>query len=36
MWCFDAPIDENRPLHEHIMALWNTIPPNIPYLRAMK
>ncbi len=36
MWCFEPPIDETRPLHEHIMALWNAVRPNILYLRALK
>jgi len=36
VWIFDAPIDRERPLHEHIMALWDAVRSQIPYLRELK
>jgi hypothetical protein len=36
MWSYDAPIDGRRPLHEHFLALWEAIRPQIPYLRKLK
>ena len=36
IWIYDAPIDRERPLHEHIMALWDAVCPQIPYLRELK
>jgi hypothetical protein len=29
-------VDKTRPLHEHIMALWDAVRPHIPYLRDLK
>ena len=36
IWIYDAPIDRERPLYEHIMALWDAVRPQIPYLRELK
>jgi len=36
IWIYQAPIDKERPLDEHIMALWNAVRPHIPYLRELK
>ena len=36
MWSYTAPVDRERPLEEHIMALWDAIRPQIPYLRDLK
>lgn len=36
MWLYEPPIDATRPLHEHIMALWDAVRPHIPYLRDLK
>jgi len=36
MWSFKPPIDEGRPLQEHIMAVWNAVRPHTAYLRALK
>jgi hypothetical protein len=35
-WHYTAPVDRERPLHEHIMALWDAVRPHIPYLRGLK
>lgn len=36
MWAYSAPVDRERPLEEHIMALWDAIRTHIPYLRDLK
>lgn len=36
MWSFMPPIEEDRPLDEHILAVWSAVRSNIPYLRALK
>ena len=36
MWAYRAPVDETRPLDEHIMAIWDAVRPSIPYLRKLK
>lgn len=36
MWLYTAPVARERPLEEHIMALWDTVRPHIPYLRDLK
>ena len=36
IWIYEAPVDRERPLHEHIMALWDAVRPQIPYLRELK
>jgi hypothetical protein len=36
MWSYKVPIDSERPLEEHIMALWNGIRPHIPYLQDLQ
>ena len=35
-WHYKAPVDSERPLDEHIMAIWNAIRPHVPYLRDLK
>jgi hypothetical protein len=35
-WLYRAPVDENRPLEEHIMALWDQLRPHMAYLKALK
>jgi hypothetical protein len=35
-WVYQAPVAKERPLDEHIMALWDAIRPQIPYLRDIK
>ena len=36
MWSYKSALDKARPPHEHIMALWDTVRPHIPYLRDLK
>jgi hypothetical protein len=36
LWLYTAPVARDRPLDEHIMALWNAVRPQIPYLRELK
>jgi hypothetical protein len=36
VWHYKAPVDREQPLGEHIMALWDTVRPHIPYLRELK
>ena len=36
MWSYEPPVDTARPLHEHIMALWQAVRPHIQYLRGLK
>jgi hypothetical protein len=36
MWCYDAPVSENEPLHVHIDALWNTFKERKDYLLQLK
>jgi hypothetical protein len=35
-WLYDAPVGKDRPLDEHIMALWDAIRPQVQYLRELK
>jgi hypothetical protein len=35
-WHYSSPVDKERPLDEHIMAIWNAIRPHIGYLRDPK
>jgi hypothetical protein len=35
-WCYTAPIQEERPLDEHIQALWNCLEPHKEYLLELK
>jgi hypothetical protein len=35
-WKYEPQIDRERPLDEHIMAIWNAVRPQIPYLRNLK
>lgn len=36
MWSYEPAVDKERPLHEHITALWDAVRPHIPYLRDLK
>jgi len=36
MWSYTAPVAREPPLEEHIMALWDSVRPHIPYLRDLK
>jgi hypothetical protein len=36
MWAYKVPLGPERPLEEHIMALWEFIRPHVPYLRRLK
>lgn len=36
MWCYTVPVDRERPLGDHISALWDAIRPHIPYLKLLK
>lgn len=35
-WVYQVPIAKERLLDDHIMALWDAIRPQIPYLRELK
>lgn len=35
-WSYEAPIHESRPLDEHVLALWESVRPAVPYLRSLK
>ena len=35
-WHFRAPLDESRPLEEHITALWSQLRPHMAYLKSLK
>ncbi len=35
-WLYEPPIDENRPLEEHIMALWDRLRPHMQLLKTLK
>ena len=35
-WMYQPPVDESRPLEEHIMALWDRLRPHIDFLKALK
>lgn len=36
MWIYDAPVDENRPLSEHLLVLWSSLRPHVDYLKQLK
>lgn len=36
LWGYQPAIPRDRPLHEHIMALWVAVQPHILYLRSLK
>jgi hypothetical protein len=36
MWLYKAPIPEDRPLTEHLEALWQTLRPHVPVLKKLK
>ena len=35
-WHYQAPIDEEQPLEEHIMALWEVLKPHVGYLKSLQ
>jgi hypothetical protein len=35
-WLYEPPVDENRSLEEHIMALWDRLRPNMDFLKSLK
>jgi hypothetical protein len=35
-WDYYSPVDKERPLDEHIMALWDAVRPHIGYLHGLK
>ena len=35
-WHYQPPIEESRPLSEHLMALWEVMRPHVVYLRSLK
>ena len=35
-WLYKPPVDENRPLEEHIMALWELLRPHMAFLKSLK
>ncbi len=35
-WCYTAPIQEERPLDDHIQALWSALAPHQGYLLELK
>jgi hypothetical protein len=36
LWLYRAPVARERPLDEHIMALWDAVRPQMAYLRRLK
>ncbi len=36
MWMYEAPVDENQPLDEHLLALWSSLKPYRDYLKQLK
>src|SRR5687768_655575 len=36
MWAYQAPVEEARPLEEHIHVLWDAIRPNMEYVKSLK
>ncbi len=36
MWSLTADISEEKPLYEHIDALWDVVKPSLKYLRKLK
>lgn len=35
-WLYQPPVDENRPLEVHIMALWDRLRPHMAFLNSLK
>jgi hypothetical protein len=35
-WSYKAPVAEERPLEEHILALWEAIRQHVDYLKSLK
>jgi hypothetical protein len=35
-WLYQPPVDENRPLEDHILALWDRIRPQMAFLKSLK
>ena len=35
-WHYEPPVGEERPLTEHLLALWAVVRPHVPYLRSLK
>jgi hypothetical protein len=36
MWSYSAPVPEDRPLQDHLEALWRVVRPHVPYLKGLK
>lgn len=36
MWSYKAPVHEERPLEEHLDALWQTFQTHISYIKSLK
>jgi hypothetical protein len=36
MWSYQPPLEETRPLEEHILALWEVVRPHVEYLKSLK
>jgi hypothetical protein len=36
MWMYKAPVPEERPLGEHLQALWAVVRPHVAYLKELK
>ena len=35
-WHYQPPVEEARPLTEHLQARWAVVKPQVPYLRSLK
>ena len=35
-WHYECPLEESKPLSEHLMALWTAVKPHVTYLRQLK
>jgi len=35
-WLYQPPVDESRPLEEHIMALWDRLRPHMAFLKSLR
>ncbi|MFO0960594.1 MAG: DUF4279 domain-containing protein [Isosphaeraceae bacterium] len=36
MWSYTAPLPEDRPLEDHLDALWRVVRPHVDYLKGLK
>lgn len=36
MWSYQPPVEETRPLEEHILALWEKVRQQVGYLKSLK